>query len=273
MRSLARRWLALHDEIAALDRDLDPLVESKAAGLHAAHGIATLTIADMSILIGDDPARIRSEAALARLCGVCPIPASSGRTNRFRLNRGGNRQANAALYCVAIVRMRTHPPTLAYVEKKPQTERPAVKLSDASNDTSCVKSSPPCAGPRNLNYPLDDYRSFITTLTHDRLHRRQRWRHRRGKRGLVIIRVLRIIDVPSRKCPLTKICVAKDTLRFPPNLTLQQDPTHTYPTKRRTFSRTDSSSSSVTLPFIFARRARQSRLLTWSDSTTLAGWP
>lgn len=118
MRSLARRWLALHDEIAALDRDLDPLVQSKAAGLQAAHGIATMTIADMLILVGDDPARIKSEAALARLCGVCPIPASSGRTNRFRLNRGGNRQANAALYRVAIVRMRTHPPTLEYVVKR-----------------------------------------------------------------------------------------------------------------------------------------------------------
>uniref|UniRef100_UPI002265C1B1 IS110 family transposase n=1 Tax=Neokomagataea thailandica TaxID=661190 RepID=UPI002265C1B1 len=72
-------------------------------------------------------ARTRSEAALACLCGACLIPASSGRTNRFRFNRGGNRQANAAHYRVAIVKMRTHPPTLAYVEKKPQTERPAVK--------------------------------------------------------------------------------------------------------------------------------------------------
>ncbi|WP_369794204.1 transposase [Asaia sp. SF2.1] len=72
----------------------------------------------MLILVGDDPARIRSEAALARLCGVCPISAPSGRTNRFRLNRGGNRQANAALYHVEIVRMRTHPPTLDYVAKR-----------------------------------------------------------------------------------------------------------------------------------------------------------
>ncbi|GBQ96570.1 transposase [Acetobacter nitrogenifigens DSM 23921 = NBRC 105050] len=118
MRSLARRWLFLHDEIAALDRELDTLVAGKAAGLHAAHGIATMTLVDMLILIGDDPTRIKSEAALARLCGVCPIPASSGRTNRFRLNRGGNRQANAALYRVAIVRMRNHPPTLAYVAKR-----------------------------------------------------------------------------------------------------------------------------------------------------------
>src|SRR3546814_19318848 len=72
----------------------------------------------MLILVGDEPARIRSEAALAKLCGVCPIPASSGKTNRVRLNRGGNRQANAALYRVAIVLMRNHQPTLAYVSKR-----------------------------------------------------------------------------------------------------------------------------------------------------------
>ena len=77
-----------------------------------------MTAAEMLILVGDDPTRIRSEAALAKLCGVCPIPTSSGKTNRFRLNRGGNRQANAALYRVAIVRMRNHPPTLAYVSKR-----------------------------------------------------------------------------------------------------------------------------------------------------------
>ena len=82
------------------------------------HGIATLTVAEMLILVGDDPTRIRSEAAFAKLCGVCPIPATSRKTHRFRLNRGGNRQANAALYRVAIVRMRSHEPTLAYVKKR-----------------------------------------------------------------------------------------------------------------------------------------------------------
>lgn len=79
--SLARRWLFLHDELAALDREFETLVAGKTAGLHAAHGIATMTIADMLVLIGHDPGRIRPEAALARLCGVCPIPASSGRTH------------------------------------------------------------------------------------------------------------------------------------------------------------------------------------------------
>lgn len=90
----------------------------RAPTLIAAHGIATMTAAEMLILVGDDLGRICSGSALAKLCGVCPIPASSGKTKRFRLNRGGSRQANAALYRVAIVRMRNHPPTLAYVSKR-----------------------------------------------------------------------------------------------------------------------------------------------------------
>ena len=118
MRALARRWLILHKEIQTHDKELERLVVAKAPSLMASHGIATMTVAEMLILVGDDPSRIKSEAALAKLCGVCPIPASSGKTNRFRLNRGGNRQANAALYRVAIVRMRNHEPTVAYVRKR-----------------------------------------------------------------------------------------------------------------------------------------------------------
>jgi transposase len=73
----------------------------------------------MLITAGDNNNRIRSDAAFAKLCGACPIPAGSGRTNgRHRLNRGGNRQANAALYRVIIVRMRWHPPTITYVQRR-----------------------------------------------------------------------------------------------------------------------------------------------------------
>lgn len=118
MRALARRWLWLHEEIIAHDKELERLVTERAPDLMMSHGIATLAVAEMLILVGDDPIRIRSEAAFAKLCGVCPIPASSGKTHRFRLNRGGNRQANAALYRVAIVRMKNHEPTLAYVKKR-----------------------------------------------------------------------------------------------------------------------------------------------------------
>ena len=70
------------------------------------------------IVAGDNPERIRSEAALAKLCGACPIPASSGKTTRHRLNRGGHRQANAALHRILIVRMRFHEPTIAYVTRR-----------------------------------------------------------------------------------------------------------------------------------------------------------
>jgi transposase len=73
----------------------------------------------MLITAGDNADRVRNEAAFAKLCGVCPIPAGSGKTNgRHRLNRGGNRQANAALYRTVIVRMRWHEPTIAYVAKR-----------------------------------------------------------------------------------------------------------------------------------------------------------
>jgi transposase len=86
MRALARRWFSLQDEIIAHDNELERLVTERAPGLIASHVIAKLTVAEMLILVGDDPTRIRSEAAFATLCGVCPIPASSGKTHRFRLN-------------------------------------------------------------------------------------------------------------------------------------------------------------------------------------------
>jgi hypothetical protein len=118
MRAIARRWLALHEEIEAHDRELDRLVRERAPELMQAHGISTMTVAEMLILVGDNPERIQSEAALAKLCGVCPIPASSGKTNRMRLNRGGNRQANAAIYRVAIVRMRDDERTKTYAARR-----------------------------------------------------------------------------------------------------------------------------------------------------------
>ena len=72
----------------------------------------------MMIVAGDNPSRIRSDAAFAKLCGACPIPASSGVTNRHRLFCGGHRQANATLYRIVIVRMRWHQPTIDYVARR-----------------------------------------------------------------------------------------------------------------------------------------------------------
>jgi len=118
IRALARRWLALNDEIKAHDEHLEDLTQVCAPTLVQAHGVGSGTAADMLILVGDNPERIRSDAAFAKLCGVCPIPASSGKTNRHRLNRGGNRKANAAIYRVVIIRMRSHDPTIKYIRRR-----------------------------------------------------------------------------------------------------------------------------------------------------------
>ena len=118
LRAIARRWLVLDAEIKDHDAHLERLTRQLAPELLQAHGMGAGTAAEMLLLVGDNPERIRSEAALAKLCGACPIPASSGQTHRHRLNRGGNRQANAALYRVVIVRMRGHQPTLDYVRRR-----------------------------------------------------------------------------------------------------------------------------------------------------------
>ena len=118
LRSLARRWETLNAEVAEHDRLLGELTNELAPALTHMFGVASDTAAELLIVAGDNPDRVHSEAAWAKLCGVSPIPASSGRTSRHRLNRGGHRQANAALYRTAIVRMRYHEPTKAYVARR-----------------------------------------------------------------------------------------------------------------------------------------------------------
>jgi transposase len=124
LRAIARRWLMLDAEIKAHDAHLEQLTAACAPTMMRAHGIATGTTADMLLLVGDNPERIRSEAAFAKRCGACPIPASSGKTHRHRLNRGRSRQANAALYRVVIRRMRNHQPTLDYIRKRTAEGKP-----------------------------------------------------------------------------------------------------------------------------------------------------
>jgi transposase len=106
-----------NDEIKAHEALLTELTGQLAPQLVAAFGIGADTAAEMLIVAGDNINRVRSEPAWARLCGVAPIPASSGMTNRHRLNRGGHRQANAALYRAVIVRLQHHQPTRAYAAR------------------------------------------------------------------------------------------------------------------------------------------------------------
>jgi transposase len=118
LRAIARRWQQLNTEITDHEKVLTKLTRQLVPDLVAAHGIGPDTAAEMLIVAGDNANRVRSEPAWARLLGVAPIPASSGMTTRHRLNRGGHRQANAALYRVVIVRMQFHEPTKAYVARR-----------------------------------------------------------------------------------------------------------------------------------------------------------
>ena len=119
LRDLARRWKTLDEEIKTLSRQLDALVQAAAPRLVELHGVGTELAGQFLVTAGDNADRIRSEAAFAKLCGVAPQPASSGRiTGRHRLSRSGDRAANSALYIVAIVRMRHHQPTRDYVQRR-----------------------------------------------------------------------------------------------------------------------------------------------------------
>lgn len=118
LKSLARRYLELHDEIADLDAMIKAIVDELAPDLVARNSIGYGSAAQLLITAGDNPERLRSEASFAALCGVSPIPASSGKTNRHRLNRGGDRAANSALHIIAIGRLRCDARTQQYVVRR-----------------------------------------------------------------------------------------------------------------------------------------------------------
>ena len=120
LRSLARRHQHLSAEITDLDELLEPLVAAINPGLLAATGVGPEVAGQLLVTAGENHERLGSEARFAMLCGAAPIPASSGKTTRHRLNRGGDRQANAALYRVVVNRLRWHEPTRAYTERRTQ---------------------------------------------------------------------------------------------------------------------------------------------------------
>ena len=131
LRELGRRAEFLADQIDRLDELLVPLVTAHAPGLLALHGIGPDTAALLLIAAGDRPERLRSEAAWAHLCATAPIPASSGKITRHRLNPGGDRQANHALWRIVITRMSSDPGTRVYVERRPRKASPRWRSSVA----------------------------------------------------------------------------------------------------------------------------------------------
>jgi len=145
LRSLAHRIGTLDQEATALHTQINALTETTAPTTSALFALGPDTVSALLIAIGDNPDRLRSEAAFARLCGVAPIPASSGKTTRHRLHRGGDRTANRALHLAIIVRLRYHPGARAYAARRTPKACPCPKSSAAKNATSPAKSSPPSA--------------------------------------------------------------------------------------------------------------------------------
>lgn len=131
LRNLARRWQFLTEQIGELDQLLANLVTQTAPNLLAVHCVGIDTAAALLIAAGDNPQRLGSQAAFAALCGVNPIPASSGKTVRYRLNRGGNRDANSALFHIVIARMSHDQRTRDYVERRTaegRTKREIIRI-------------------------------------------------------------------------------------------------------------------------------------------------
>ncbi len=118
LRILGRRVLALDAEKARIDALLATLVTQTAPQLLTVFGVGIDTAAELLVTAGDNPGRLRSEAAWAHLCGTSPIPASSGKVTRYRLNRGGDRQANRALWGIVITRLGNDPRTRAYMARR-----------------------------------------------------------------------------------------------------------------------------------------------------------
>lgn len=117
-KMLAQRVQFLETQAEALDAQIDAFVTEANPGLRAAYGVGSDTAAQLLITAGTNTHRLRSEAAFAALCGAAPVPASSGKTNRHRLSRGGDRAANNALFRIALVRMSHHQPTKSYAQRQ-----------------------------------------------------------------------------------------------------------------------------------------------------------
>jgi len=116
--ALGHRVADLEAEIAELDAMITPILETNAAELLGVYGIGIDTAASLLVAAGDNPERLRCEAAWAHLCGASPLEASSGKVTRHRLNRGGDRQANRALWHIVITRLASDPDTQAYMERR-----------------------------------------------------------------------------------------------------------------------------------------------------------
>jgi transposase len=160
MATVARRHQALTAEIAQLDTALETLLGHAApAGFLARTGVGTRSAASRLVTAGDNPARLRTEASFAALCGASPVDASSGKQRRHRLNRGGDRQANSALWPIVFTRMATDPRTQAYVARRTaegKTTREIIRCLKRYVAREIYKALTAHSGnPASINHPKE----------------------------------------------------------------------------------------------------------------------
>ena len=153
LKSLARRYLELHDEIADLDVMIAAIVDELAPALVMRNSIGHTGAAQLLLTAGGNPDRMRSEASFAALCGVSPVPASSGKIIRHRLNRGGDRAANSALHIIAIGRLRTDPRTKDYVARRITEGHSKLDAIAPSNAIWLGRCSPSSGSDRKKSTP------------------------------------------------------------------------------------------------------------------------
>ena len=158
LRTLARRALSLEEEVKEIDRLLKTLVAETAPELNAIDGVGTDVASALLVAAGDNPERLKNEATFAKLCGVSPLDASSGKQERHRLNRSGDRQANSALWHIVFTRMVNDPRTKHYIERRMKdgrTKKEAIR---------CLKryvAREVFAASHGHNSPLTVHRSIV----------------------------------------------------------------------------------------------------------------
>ena len=157
LRSIARRVLQLTAEERELAREIETITRKLAPQLLDQPGVGPHSAAQL-VLSWSHPGRIRSEAAFARLAGAAPIPASSGQTIRYRLDRSGDRKLNRALHLILVTRKRTHPPTRAYIERRIQEGKTRREATAASSATSPATST--AYSNTDRHWRLDKHRSI-----------------------------------------------------------------------------------------------------------------
>jgi transposase len=140
LQSTAQRILTLRREVDELEAEIQPLVTAIRPDLLGLPGVGPISAAQI-LISWSHPGRFRSEAAFATFSGAAPIPASSGLTNRHRLNRSGDRQLNRALHTIVLTRARIDPDTRAYIARRTSEGKPAEKPNAASNASSPGKST------------------------------------------------------------------------------------------------------------------------------------